>query len=225
MLNTGKRVAFYMTVVVWVVLLRTICAYDLLHVVWGTLGVVVVFCAPQLRQYLGKTEKATRLGLLTLVVFFTLLRGSGECYSEIDDAVDVWVRNRFDRLFVSDTCPRGAPCHVYLTYPEDARTGIIVNFHAVKQYRDPVVMWKVESGGIGLAETARELVVQFPYWEGRRYVYWTELSGLEPDTTYLFYCGDRYSEEYSEWKKFRSAPSTNGCDTKASMVVGLQMCS
>ena len=57
---------------------------------------------------------------------------------------------------------------MYLTLPEDARTGVIVNFHASQEYGDPVVIWSgEESSGYERIEMAKELVVELPYWEGQ----------------------------------------------------------
>lgn len=38
-------------------------------------------------------------------------------------------------------CPEGPPCHVYVTLPENATTGVFVNFHTNVKHNDAVVQW------------------------------------------------------------------------------------
>jgi hypothetical protein len=54
--------------------------------------------------------------------------------------------SRLIRRLQSPLCSGKAPCHVYLTYPENARTSIIVNFHTAEidfqnSANNPVVVY------------------------------------------------------------------------------------
>jgi len=38
-------------------------------------------------------------------------------------------------------CPAGPPCHIYTTLPENATTGVFINFHTNVEHNDAVVQW------------------------------------------------------------------------------------
>ena len=38
-------------------------------------------------------------------------------------------------------CPSGPPCHIYATLPENATTGVFINFHTNIEHNDAVVLW------------------------------------------------------------------------------------
>ena len=83
-------------------------------------------------------------------------------------------------------------CFMFLTLPEDARQGVIVNFHTAEPpLQSRVRYWPRNNSDNGLAfSTASCQWFQMNLMrEESRYVSWCSISGLTPDTQYSFDAG------------------------------------
>jgi hypothetical protein len=99
------------------------------------------------------------------------------------------------------TAPK--PCHVYLTFGTNASTTVIVHYHSSKQFNSPVVLFSADNS-LSLQATAVGIKMDL---EIKRWVYYAELTGLAPDTSYNFIAGDAGDpDSFSIGKKFWTAP-------------------
>lgn len=90
----------------------------------------------------------------------------------------------------NDACPKGSPCHVYATLPEDASTSVFINAHTNVAYDSIVVNWDTEEYYISNDElrfSADSYSFQPENLERKawRNVHSALLTAMEPDTVYV----------------------------------------
>lgn len=113
-----------------------------------------------------------------------------------------------DRRSAGDPCAKTSPkpCHTYLTFNNNASTGVIVHFHSSKAYDNPTVHVGTASGTYTRIRSCSRHKLDL---EVDRYIYYGFLDNLTPDTTYYFVVGDGSnptSETFIAEKKFKTAP-------------------
>ncbi len=114
------------------------------------------------------------------------------------------------------------PRHVYLTWQGEPSTTMTVNFHVVgdadgAEVRYDTVSRGGEWGAYRHSSSASETSIEG--LSGLRSIYWANLVGLRPATSYYFVAGSEEGE-FSEEFKFRTTPSDAG---KIRFVVGGDM--
>mmetsp|Transcript_21811 Transcript_21811/g.30024 ORF Transcript_21811/g.30024 Transcript_21811/m.30024 type:complete len:614 (-) Transcript_21811:42-1883(-) len=131
------------------------------------------------------------------------------------------LNTKFDRRNYKAICEEGgsAPCHVYLTVPEEMATEMIVNFHTLKPSEPPFVFYDNESyadvdPNLSPSLYYRHVVEAnqqkvYGIKEVNRWINWADLVGLEPDTVYYFRAGTTLDgRNYTSERSFRTAPLT-----------------
>jgi hypothetical protein len=122
------------------------------------------------------------------------------------------ITTNLSRKLNKDTCEGIAPCHVYLTLPQEASNSIIVNFHTAKgKVKDPFVVYDTVSHSDG---SFSDYAFQMPAHSFRhktsafkRGIQWAQLRNLQYDTTYYFRAGYKNdSKHYSSEFSFRTIP-------------------
>jgi len=109
------------------------------------------------------------------------LTTNGLCIAAHPVSLSTW----FTRKLTPEFCKSGAICNVYFTLPEDPRTSMIINFHSKDMPTNAHVVYTQ----VGQEKPQTASCNWFKMDELRevdRYVYWADITGLEPGTEYSF---------------------------------------
>jgi len=103
------------------------------------------------------------------------------CIAAHPVSIDTW----FTRRFTPDPCMHESICHVYFTLPEDPTTSIIVNYHTRDKPLEAFVTYKLQ-GQLEDHKVEANWFKLEELQEAERYIYWAEVTGLQPGSAYSF---------------------------------------
>lgn len=99
------------------------------------------------------------------------------------------VNTYLTRIFqLKDSCPSGAPCHMYATIPEDPATAFFLNLHTNPDVSKLIVYYQelnTEDPTSFLNVTAETYEYKGLEWKATRNVHSALIMNLKPDTKYL----------------------------------------
>lgn len=116
---------------------------------------------------------------------------------------------KLTRQSLSERCPEGAPCHIYVTLPENATNSVFLNFHTNQKHENTEVLYD-EYDYYHEHKTLRNRVKvkRFdPELEptGSRYVYSSLITDLKAKNSYAF--GIFYDNTYQSIKIYNTLPN------------------
>eukprot|EP00027_Filamoeba_sp_ATCC50430_P009323 CAMPEP_0168542832 /NCGR_PEP_ID=MMETSP0413-20121227/1555_1 /TAXON_ID=136452 /ORGANISM="Filamoeba nolandi, Strain NC-AS-23-1" /LENGTH=620 /DNA_ID=CAMNT_0008572729 /DNA_START=36 /DNA_END=1895 /DNA_ORIENTATION=- len=169
-------------------------------------------------EYHARTNAVVFFGgmlALLIVVFVLVFFTWGMCVAW--DPIEV--TTRFTRSLDTQICTsdNDPPCHVYITYPENPSTSIIINFQTKSnpsKSTPPTVYFDLVShaGSANLSAYGNKTTGkshEYSSCDITRGINYVLLTGLQPDTVYFFRAGYGSDEKtYSAEKKFRTPPAT-----------------
>eukprot|EP01133_Synstelium_polycarpum_P019969 gene19969-23930_t len=174
----------------------------------------------KLRQRLLHWMPAFFIILCVVIALCVVLEGTCESNLKLVDT-------RIIRKFKSPTCPKGAPCLVYLTLNQDPSHSIIVNYHTAEKTDRSICRYGLNSTIVNNTTNvtynfeAQGDSFKMPGIEVDRYVHWVHLTELIPSTIYYVQCGGGGGGQSDNWSKelaFRT--QTDDPNTKVTFVVG-----
>ena len=109
-------------------------------------------------------------------------------------------------------CPAGPPCHVYATLPENATTGVFINFHTNTDYDSASVFWDELPfyQHFGVLKYSAEAQKHIPELENRgaRHVFSALIDNMTANTSYAI--GIKYDGQYQTIKFYNTFPDYMG---------------
>lgn len=128
-----------------------------------------------------------------------------------NDILGFGINTYLTRIFqLKDSCPSGAPCHMYATIPEDPSEAFFLNLHTHTDVNKVIVFYQelnTQDPIEFLNVTAETYEYKGLEWKAARNVHSALIMGLKPDTKYLTKVF--YNNQFWTNAIYKTLPSNN----------------